>query len=646
VPLFLRCLLFACILLAGAASASVDDTFLAARDAYGRGKMDTFSHLSAKVPASYPLRVYLDYWQIKSRSASSDELAKFAADHSDSPLSERVLQDLARFYGKNEDWPAYLEVSEKLTRKSLELTCYDLRAKLARGDQTVVNQGLGIWLTAQDLPSSCDPLFATLASMDLLTDGIRVARLRLALEAGNLPLARHLVSTLEPDNSADLALLDQASLAPEKVLAAEPTSQVQREINFYALSRLAQKDQAQAAQTWNARLSAFPEAEQRYGWGVVALASARQLNPQAVTWFLLAKDQLSDIQNVWMARTMLRAGRWLDVYRSIVSMPADMQDEAVWRYWKARALLAMKLPDRANLIFAKLSHEIHYYGLLANEELPESLENQPVDYRPSPEEVRQVNRLTGLKRALLLHSLELNTDAAAEWNWAIRGFDDHQLLAAAELARQNQWYDRAIQTAERTQSTHNMDLRYLTPYRDLADTYSEKNGLDPAWVYGLMRQESRFMDYARSNVGARGLMQIMPATGRWIAKLMGLGRKAHAEIADPDVNIKFGTFYLKRLLTSLDNSAVLATAGYNAGPGRARRWQASEPLEGAIYTESIPIPETREYVKKVLANAMYYSQRLGLRGNTLKERLGIIPAQATAPVASGATPGTDAGTGS
>jgi len=640
---FIRCLLLASILFAGAASASVDDTFLAARDAYGRGKMDKFSHLSAKVPASYPLRLYLDFWQIKSRSASADEMAKFAVDHSDSPLSERILQDLARFYGKNEDWADYRPVSEKLTSRSQEITCYDLRARLARGDQTAVNEGLGVWLTAQDLPTSCDPLFTTLANMSMLTDGIRVARLRLALEAGNVSLARHLVTNLEKDSDSDLSLLDQASRSPEKTLAAASGSDIQKEIILYALSRLAQKDQDQAAQTWNARLADFSEADQRYGWGVIALAAARQLNPKAVSYFLLAKDQLSDTQNVWKARTMLRAGRWLDVYASIVTMPGDMQNEPVWRYWKARALLAMNLPARANPIFAQLSHEIHYYGLLANEELPESLENQPVNYQPSPAEIKEVNQRIGLKRALLLHSLELNVDAAAEWNWSIRGFDDHELLAAAELARQNQWYDQAIRTAEQTQTTHNMDLRYLTPYKDLADTYSEKNGLDPAWVYGLMRQESHFVDYARSSVGARGLMQIMPATGRWIAKLMGLGRREHARIADPDVNIKFGTFYLKRLLNSLDNSAVLATAGYNAGPGRARKWQASVPLEGAIYTESIPIPETREYVKKVLANAMYYSQRLGLHGDSLKERLGIIPAQTAAPVGSGTNPNPDAG---
>ncbi len=628
---FLSSLLCAGLLVAGVASASTDSTFLAARDAYSRGKIDQFEKLSAKVPDSYPLQVYLDYWRLKSRTTATTEWAKFADDHPDTPLSERVRQDLARFYGSNGDWDSFRQVSDKLGSKDRELTCFDLHARLARGDKTATNEGLGLWLTAQDQPSGCAPLYAALAANGALTDGIRIARLRLALEAGNLSLARQLIAAVTTSNKTDTDLLTQASRSPDKALATAATSQVQREIELYALSQVARSDPDQAARLWKTRLVDFPESEQRYGWGVIAMAAARQLNPEAVPWFLNAKDQLSDMQTIWKARTMLRAGRWLDVYQSIANMPADTQEEPAWRYWKARSLAGMGLPAKANPIFARLSHEIHYYGLLANEELPEKLETEPTNYRPSPDEIKQVKARIGLKRALLLHDLDLNVDAANEWNWATRGFDDHQLLAAAELAREAQWYDRAIKTADQTQLTHNMDLRYLTPYRDLAESYSSKNGLDPAWVYGLMRQESRFMDYARSSVGARGLMQIMPATAHWIAQHMGLGRKAHPQIADPDVNIKFGTFYLKRLLTSLDNSAVLATAGYNAGPGRARRWQTNRRLEGAVYVESIPIPETREYVKKVLANAMYYSQRLGLKGDSLKARLGVIPAQASAP---------------
>jgi soluble lytic murein transglycosylase len=222
-------------------------------------------------------------------------------------------------------------------------------------------------------------------------------------------------------------------------------------------------------------------------------------------------------------------------------------------------------------------------------------------------------------------------NAVAEWDWAMRGMSDRQILAAAELARREDWNDRAIITAEKTRGEHDFDLRYIAPFRDLASAYAGSNGLDEAWVFGLMRQESRFVDYARSGVGASGLMQIMPATAKWIARQLGLGRKAHAGMNNPETNIRFGTYYLKHIYDSLDQSPVLATAGYNAGPGRARKWQGDVPLEGAVYVETIPFAETREYVKKVLANAMFYRNRFGGETRPLKDRLGIIAARAGNP---------------
>jgi len=212
---------------------------------------------------------------------------------------------------------------------------------------------------------------------------------------------------------------------------------------------------------------------------------------------------------------------------------------------------------------------------------------------------------------------------------------DRQLLAAAELALREEWHDRAIVSANLTKTEHNFDLRYIAPYRDLASAYAQENGLDEAWVYGLIRQESRFVSVARSRVGAQGLMQIMPATAKWIAKQMGLDRRAYSKVGNPDTNIRFGTFYLKRIYDSLEQSPVMATAGYNAGPGRARRWQADTPLEGAIYVESIPFQETRDYVKRVMTNAMFYRSRFGGEVRALKDRLGIIPAKQQAPSSGG-----------
>ena len=217
-------------------------------------------------------------------------------------------------------------------------------------------------------------------------------------------------------------------------------------------------------------------------------------------------------------------------------------------------------------------------------------------------------------------------EALREWAWAIRGMDDTQLLAAAELARRAGIFDRAINTADRTAHQHNYKLRFLAPFRDVFNEQARNSGLEEAWVLGLVRQESRFIASARSSAGARGLMQLMPATARWVAKRQGLRNFNLERVLDVPMNVALGTGYLKVVLEDLGHP-VLASAAYNAGPGRARRWRDTRPLEGAIYAETIPFNETRDYVKKVMSNTMYYSQLIGGKLVPLKERLGLIAAK-------------------
>jgi soluble lytic murein transglycosylase len=311
----------------------------------------------------------------------------------------------------------------------------------------------------------------------------------------------------------------------------------------------------------------------------------------------------------------------------------------VWRYWRARALQAAGQRVAANAIFLELSRELHYYGQLAQEELGPVAQAPVINIKMGGDDVAAVARQPGIARALALYELGLRSDASQEWNWSIRSFSDTQLLAAAEVARRMEWYDRAIDTAERTRELHDFELRFLAPYREMAQRAARENAIDEAWVYGLMRQESRFINVARSSVGASGLMQIMPATARWIAQRLGIKRFDPNEMQDPARNIHFGAYYLKHVQTTLDGSPVLATAAYNAGPGRAQRWRDTRPMEAAVYIESIPFIETRDYVKKVMSNAMYYAVRFGQPSVLLKDRLGAVPPRkAPAPAA----PGSDA----
>lgn len=619
--------LFVLTVLATPARASVESDFQAAREAQQKGQAERFQKFAARIPANHLLAPYIAFWRLKSRQAAPQELLEFIARNPDSHLSDRLRSDLARQYGKEGNWPAFREQFQTLVKPDQELQCLALSARLAEGDKPAEQEGLTLWRTFRDLPSACDAVFGRLAETGLLTLEDRLLRLRLALEANNLRLALEVDAGLPENQRMEAGALTRAQHQDLRLQANPGDRRGQREAGLYVLGRVAKDNPEMAAKLWETDQAAYTDGEKQFGWGQIGMQAARRHDVRAMNWFARAGDPQTEPQMLWKVRAALRAGQWAETYRTIMAMPENLQNEPVWRYWKGRALKAMNAVFPANQLFAKLSREIHYYGLLAEEELPAKLETRPADYKVSPDELKSVEALPGFQRALLLRQLGDQGNAAAEWERTLRGLDDRLILAAAELARREEWYDRAINTADKTREIHDFDLRYLSPYRDLASAYAQENGLDEAWVFGLMRQESRFVDYARSTAGAQGLMQIMPATAKWIARQMGLKQNAHKEVAKPETNIRFGTYYLKRIFDGLDQSPVLATAGYNAGPGRARKWQADTPLEGAIYVEGIPFAETREYVKKVLANAMFYRSRFGGVSQSLKERLGVIQAR-------------------
>jgi len=272
-----------------------------------------------------------------------------------------------------------------------------------------------------------------------------------------------------------------------------------------------------------------------------------------------------------------------------------------------------------------LSGEYNFYGQLAGEELANSPTiSEAAAYKPGKQDIATMLALPGIQRTLALYRMDMRSEALKEWSWTVRNFNDQELLTAAEIARRHEMYDRAINAADKTVNVHDFSLRYLAPYRDALRAHIREHGLEEAWVYGLMRQESRFVTAAKSDVGAAGLMQVMPSTAQWIAKKLGLKSYKQSLIHQLDTNLRLGTYYMKTVLSWFDGSPVLASAAYNAGPGRARRWRGDQPLEGAIYAETIPFDETRDYVKKVMSNTMYYAGQFDAPQRPLKQRMGIV----------------------
>ncbi|MDP1529305.1 MAG: transglycosylase SLT domain-containing protein [Rhodoferax sp.] len=622
-----------------------DAAVLQAQQAFAARKLANLERAARDVPADHVLSPYVEYWRLVLTSRTEDaRIADFLARYPGSRMAETLRADWLKSLGSREAWPGYLAEYPRLVKPDAAHQCYAHRAEWAQGNRSHQREAVTLWFTGRDMPSACAPLFAQLIETGLISQEDVWRRLRLALDAGNPNVARVVANALPEAQRPDAALFDQASRDPERLLNADNkldfSQRGDREIALYALDQLAKRSSDQAEQALRKRALQFSAEELRTAWARLATWAARRHEATALPWFQQASAAAAnDYQREWWARAALRAGDWQAVQRAIESMSDATRAQPVWRYWRARALQATGQRVAATPVFLDLSREHHYYGQLAQEELGPVIKAPAVNIKMGGDDVAAVARQPGIARALALQELGLRHDASQEWDWTIREFSDAQLLAAAELARRMEWYDRAINTAERTRELHDFELRFLAPYRELAQQAARENAIDEAWVFGLMRQESRFINVARSGVGASGLMQIMPATARWIAQRLGIKRFHPDEMQDPAKNIQFGAYYLKHVQTSLDGSPVLATAAYNAGPGRAQRWRDSRPMEAAVYIESIPFAETRDYVKKVMSNAMYYAARFGQPSVLLKDRLGTVPPRKT-PVIS--TPGSDA----
>lgn len=413
------------------------------------------------------------------------------------------------------------------------------------------------------------------------------------------------------------------------------TGKGQRMVALFALERLAKESPELAYTRWAKIAGYFPLSEQRYFYGRLAYQAARDLDPRALQWYRAAADTpLDDRQSAWRVRAALRVQDWPEVLAAVNAMSGQQQLDGAWQYWKARALQALGKPADARAIFASLSADFNFYGQLASSELADPVlsEARPV-YKPDQQAIDSVSALPGVQRTLALYRMGLRNEALDEWRWVLRNLNDRELLTAAEIALRNKMYDRAIGAAEKTVATHDLSLRYLAPYRADLQAHIREHGLDEAWVYGLMRQESRFTPSAKSEVGAAGLMQIMPSTARWAANKLGLKSYRNALIQQLDTNLRLGTYYMKAILSQSENSPVLASAAYNAGPTRALQWRGDRPMEGAIYTETIPYEETRDYVKKVMSNSVYYAAQFGDPPRSLKQRLGIVPGKTSDDVA-------------
>lgn len=591
-----------------------------------------------------PLLPYLQYWQmiLTMDQLSYYQVQAFLQENNESLLSQRVRELWLKRLGRVQFWNQFVEMRAQIpmyySMNDLGNQCYQVQAGIALDDPNAYEDGKKLLLAGKELPADCQGMLEALQQVGVLDEKLLLTLYRNALFENKTGLAKVLAKRSSKTDAGLLKQVDDVAQNPALALKKgniPERSAYGRALYMYAMHRQAKADLVVARASYQKYASMLDTDEKQLIQAYMALEAARKHEPEALQGFAKVNNALlSAEQWEWYARSALRQQDWNQLLKIINDMPAVLAEESAWRYWKARALIAKGQVADANQILAKLSQERHFYGWLAAEELGPVAGEPMATYQPADEEVRQFAKQAVIKRMEALFDAEARYEARLEWMYLLEALDDPTRIVAAQYALLKGWYDLAVLAADKTSRTHNFELRYPTPYRDYLQKASRNRAIDEAWVYGIIRQESRFMHYAKSSVGAGGLMQVMPATAKWIAKKLGLNGYHDGMLHDIDTNVNLGTYYMRYTLDTFNGQEVMATAAYNAGPSRARRWAANTPLEGAIYAETIPFSETRNYVKKVLANAHMYASRLGLPVLTLKKRLGTIPARTTAEVES------------
>ncbi len=606
---------------------SQDDFFRQLKDAARKEDPLRATQL-AETLSNYPVPSYVDYYLLKSdlRNASDAEVEAYLSKYQGTAIADRLRNDWLLIQGRNQNWAVFdkhyplFELND-----DTQVKCYALMSK-ADKNVTVSQEARALLVNPRKYGEACYTLVSDLVEKQQWTDDDIWFQSRLALENNRTALAIRFASL----SGASEASVSQAIESPVSILnQGAGENRISHEIYLLALGKLAKKDAALASHYLNEARPSLTPKEHAIGWSLIALPTSIALSQQALDYWKKASvptSMLSPFAHEWKVRTALRHQNWRLVHEWINQMPALLQKDPAWIYWKGRSLLAMGQKEKAHALFSSIADQYHFYGLLAREELGKKIH---IDKNPksfSDKEIATMSHNSGFQLAQKFFEMNWRFEGIREWNWQLRKMNEHQLLVAAEYARKINLIDRMVSTSDRTQTEFDFTQRFPSPFKETVQSATESLGLDMAWTYGLIKQESRFVMNAHSSAGASGLMQLMPATAKFVAQKMGLSEYRPGKINSLETNVLLGTYYLNMLLNDLDESQTLATAGYNAGPRRPKNWRTSlsKPIDGAIFAETIPFSETRDYVKNVMFNATCCAALFEKNTPSLKQRLGIV----------------------
>ena len=512
------------------------------------------------------------------------------------------------------------------------LDCLALHAEILSGKApNVAGRATSLWLVDHSQADECDPVFDYMRGAGLLTAALIEDRYELALSAGRYSLARYLARSLDDARLAEAEAWLSAQKDPVAFLeaaAAGADDPDQRARARWAIERIAYTDAPLAERHWRQVRKAlkFPGSQAAEVDRHIALWHARQHDPDALRRLNALPQAVTDDEvRRWQARAALAKHEWLDVIAIIAAMPAGQRQEEEWRYWHAVALQRSGSAAEARDVLLDLARQRSYYGFLAADELGLDYAYDHVTVTPDHGALQRLSESPPLIRARELFYVGLESRGRSEWDDAVAMLGHDDKIQAGLLAHRWGWHSRAIATLAAAGQYDDLELRYPLPWPEAFAEAAVTARIPSSWAYGVARSESLFIPDIRSQAGAIGIMQLMPATGRRTAGELNLPYRGLATLTDPASNIRLGATYLGKMLERFEENRVVATAAYNAGPSRVEKWlPASRGLDARIWIENIPYNETRGYVRRVLVSEAIFNWRLTGRTHRLSEGLGTI----------------------
>ena len=568
------------------------------------------------------------------KKTDRDEVESFLAAHGVLRPARDLRYRYALHLAGAGDLDGFMKIYQSFYQglENARLDCLALRAEIAAGrERRVVNRATELWMVGKSQVDECDPVFAFLEDNQLLGPIDYAKRFELAVDAREFSRARWLAKSIDQQH-VDVANQWLSAQANPEAFVRKHMQRSSDESGLaqlvYAIERITYRDPERALELWQPLVKAqqFSSVDEYRTARHIALWTARDGLPGAYR-LLTALPRAAQNTEVlrWRARSSLRDENWTNLLKDIAAMPVDESGSEEWRYWHAIALQRTGRRPEATALFGELAGERSYYGFLAADELSVAyaLDDRQIDADEAV--ISALAARPELIRARELFFVGLDGRGRSEWDEVVSYLDPEQKVQAAKLADRWGWHSRAIAAAASVGEYDDLTLRYPLPYQRLFRQHAESASIATTWAYGIARSESLFMRDVRSSAGAIGLMQLMPATGRSVAKQLRLPFAGVDTLTDPQENIRLGTTYLGQMAERYGGNQVLATAAYNAGPHRVDRWlPESGDVDARIWIENIPFNETRKYVRRVLeAEAIFYWRITG-QVRRLSDRLLLV----------------------